>query len=505
MVTPSTSDDERQTSSPSRVSSGSDPAAPDGADAATRHAPASVPVGGRAVDGDGDLAGMPTQTSVTATRPLPAGDIADRIEGTALPPRRPTGDPGRWRAALVVSTGILVALTSFAAGMLAERDLLGTGSTSADSDAFGRVAEVGRLLEDEYYFRPDDPAERDAFRQRLVDDALSGMTQGLHEQDPYTDYLPPVEAGPAAAQLAGQYEGIGVTIQPVAGQLTVIAPFPGGPAERAGIRAGDILEAADGRPLADLGDGEAAQYVSGPAGTTVRLTVRRPGVAEPFEILVTRETIVQQQVVYGWLPDWRMAHIRITVFGDQTTPQLDAALDRAAADGAVGIVLDLRGNGGGWVTAAQETIGRFVPADRGPALFERSDATTGEQRPEPILAGPTAAHDTPLVVLVNAGTASAAEIVAGALRDYDRAMLVGEETFGKGSVQRVHTFDDGASARITIAEWLTPSGQHIPESGLTVDHRLAQPPDPEAGPDPQLSAASRVLSTGGWSEVTPRW
>jgi len=404
----------------------------------------------------------------------------------------------------VVATGLLIALTSFAAGMLTERDLVG-GSNPEESGDFARVAEVGALIEDEYYYRPSDPAEREAFRDKLVDDALAGMTAGLHEQDRFTSYLPPVQAGPAAAALAGEYEGIGVTIQPVDGALTVIAPTPGGPAERAGIRSGDVLEAADGRSLADVGDGEAARYVSGPAGTTVRLTVRRPGVATPFDVAITREKIVQQQVVYALLEPSRIAQIRIIVFGDQTTAQLDAALAQAAADGATGIVLDLRGNGGGWVTAAQETIGRFVPADRGPALYERTDAATGQQFPEPIIAGASQAYETPLAVLVDGGTASAAEIVAGALRDYGRASLVGQDTYGKGSVQRIHNFADGASARITIAEWLTPNGEHIPDSGLPVRYPIPQAPDPEAGPDPQLDGAVRALSTGGWSEIAPTW
>lgn len=454
---------------------------------------------------------------VEAGRPLPADPDASpaassvhpstadahkiRPESPATPRQRST--EGAWRTVLVAALGLLVALTSFAAGMLAERDLFESDTIAEVPGDFQRVAEVGALITDEYYYQPSDPEGQARFRQELEDAALDAMTASL--EDPYTDYLPPAEAAPVNAQLAGEYEGIGVTIQPIDGQLTVVAPVPGGPADRAGLRAGDVLQAADGRPLANLGDGEAARLVSGPAGTIVALTVSRPGVPEPFEVEVTREKIVQQVVRYELLQPSRVAHIRVIVFGDTTIAQFDEALHRAQADRAVGILLDLRDNGGGWVTAAQEMVGRFVPADRGPALYEDLGTGPTDARPEPILGGEVDAFETPLVVLVNAGTASASEIVAGALADYDRALLVGEPTFGKGSVQRVHDFPDGASARITIAEWLTPDREQIPGAGLALDVPIPLPPEPEAGTDPQLAGAARVLTTGAWSEAAPAW
>lgn len=167
--------------------------------------------------------------------------------------------------------------------------------------------------------------------------------------------------------------------------------------------------------------------------------------------------------------------IRILVFGDQTIEQLDEALQQARTDAVTGVVLDLRDNGGGWVTSAQETIGRFVPTEWGPALY-RDENPDPENAPEslPILSGGEEAYDLPLVVLVNEGTASASEIVAGALKDYGRAKIVGARTFGKGSVQRVHTFDDGSSARVTIAQWLTPQQHVIEDQGI--EPHIAIPP-----------------------------
>jgi carboxyl-terminal processing protease len=187
--------------------------------------------------------------------------------------------------------------------------------------------------------------------------------------------------------------------------------------------------------------------------------------------------------------------LQVTVFGDNTTAELDAALKQAQQDGAKGVILDLRNNGGGWVDSAQEMIGRFVPESSGPALYEQFDPDGSERTAQPIISGEVKMYDVPLIVLVNAGTASASEIVAGALRDYHRAEIVGERTFGKGSVQRVHDFQDGSSARITFAEWLTPSEGRIQGEGIEPDVVVDAGLD-GASVDNQLLSAINVL-TGG--------
>lgn len=373
-----------------------------------------------------------------------------------------------WRAVLMVSLGMLVTLVSFAAGMLTERNLQPGGLGTTGGEDFDRVETVGELLTSEYYYRPTDPAALEEFRRKLEYNALAGMTTPL--EDDYTSFLVPADAGPIAAHLSGEYEGIGVTIESRDGNLVVIAPIPGSPAERAGLLPGDVIEAADGRSLTGLTLDEAGTLVRGPAGSTVRLTIRRPGVADPFTLDVLREKLTQPAVSYEMQPGTTVAVIRISVFGDQTTSQLDGALKRAKEEGATGIVLDLRDNGGGWVTSAQEMLGRFVPVERGPALYRDEDPRP-DNTPEslPIISEGEQVYDLPLIVLVNQGTASASEIVAGALRDYGRAWVVGVRTFGKGSVQRVHTFEDGSSARITIAQWLTPAQQVIEAQGIQPD------------------------------------
>lgn len=424
---------------------------------------------------------------------------------TPHPPQPRRQSTAAWQWTLVISLGALITVTSFAAGILTERDLLQTGSRTvnegqpggveaSDATPFARLGEIYELIESEYYFRPKDEEDLEAFREDLENRAIQGMLSGL---DDNSAYLIPVEQAPVAEQLSGEYEGIGIWVESPNGEFTIVAPVPGSPAERAGLRAGDVIEEADGHSLRGVTQQDAIALLRGPAGTTVHLKIRRPGVPELLEFEVERQKIPLPAVAYRFLPEQKIAVVQVKLFGDKTTEELDQALAQARRDGAAGIILDLRNNGGGWVQSAQEMIGRFVPADAGPALYEDVDGDPDDpvMTPEPIIGGGEEVFDLPLVVLVNGGTASAAEIVAGALRDYERAVIVGEPTFGKGSVQRVHGFPDGASARITFALWLTPNRTLIEENGITPDITVAGGED--GGADPQLEAAIQQLLGGG--------
>jgi carboxyl-terminal processing protease len=401
---------------------------------------------------------------------------------------------------LLGTSAVLVALVGFMFGILAERDVFSQGGIaiggktilSAEPDAgnFDQLEEVRALIDAEYYYLPDDPAAREAFDQKLEYDAIRGMTEGL--QDDYTAFLPPSEQAPVAEQMSGEYDGIGVWVEYPDGKFQVVSPMPGSPAESAGIKAGDIILEADGHPLTGIGEEAALLLLRGPAGTSVTLTIQRLGVDSPITLQVVRDKIATPAVFYEFLPESGVARIQVTVFGDKTTEQLDAAIKSAHEDGATGIVLDLRNNGGGWVESAQDMIGRFVPPERGVALYEDTNPQDDHLDPEPIKAGSVTEYNLPLVVLVNDGTASASEIVAGALRDYGRAKIVGTETFGKGSVQHVHDFKDGSSARITFAEWLTPSKTAIQGQGLLPD-LYAENPAANSPQDTQLQAAIDVL------------
>jgi carboxyl-terminal processing protease len=387
-----------------------------------------------------------------------------------------------WQTALIVSVCLLIAVTSFGAGVLSEREFF---SDAASGGGGPTVEEIQDLLASESYYWPDDPAAQALLLQEIQESALRGAPAPIGDQ--YTEYLPPDDAQTANDQLQGQYGGIGVYIQIVEGAVTVDAPIAGSPAEAAGLQPGDVLLAADGHPLTGLTPDEAGAVVRGPVGTTVRLTVQRPGTDSPFEVDVERQKIEVPLVTYGLDPQTSVAVIRITDFGLKTTDELDAALERAQTDGAVGIVLDLRDNGGGYVSTAQQVIGRFVPADRGPALYEDDDPKEGNELDGlEIVGGGPEVFDLPLVVLVNGNTASASEIVTGALRDYGRATIVGEPTFGKGVVQRVHDFPDGSSLRVTFAIWLTPNGQPLEGVGIEPQIPIAPAEHPVVGADADL-------------------
>jgi carboxyl-terminal processing protease len=453
------------------------------------------------------------------------------MESPHEPEQQRGGGPSRtvWTALLALSAVALIAVVSFGSGIVAERYLfggnwLGTGRLSGTLDtdgnpqvdaAFPRQAEVREILEDEYFFLPASPEARatfwadleqgaiegmaiaaatpvesiDDYRRELDYGAARGMTEAL--ADDYTVFLEPLRGAPLRDELAGEYEGIGIWVEHPEGQFTIVAPIAGSPAARADLRAGDVIVAADGHDLSGLETDAAMALIRGPAGSSVLLTIRRPGVPELFDVTVNREAIEIPAVVYEAQADGKVARITVAIFGDNTTRELDAALKRAKEEGVAGMVLDLRGNGGGWVTSAQEVIGRLIPEDAGPALYQDLDLQDDDDLiSEPIVGGGETAFDLPLVVLIDGGTASAAEIVAGAVRDYERGTLVGEPSFGKGLVQRVHDFEDGSSARITFARWLTPDRHPIPDEGLTPD--IAVINDPEVAADLQLERAIEV-------------
>lgn len=404
----------------------------------------------------------------------------------------------------MVSMGVLIALTAFFLGALAQRewlpDQLGIESgISPGSDADGnldRLAQVEQLIADEYYGRPQADEDREAFWSGLEGSALTGLASGL---DGYSTYLPPEDQQQAANQLEGTFEGIGVWVATRDGKMTIVAPIPGSPAEEAGILAGDVILQIDGTSLEGLTETDALALLKGPAGEKVSLVLQR-GQEPPATMEVERRKIPVPVVTYSLDEEANVGIITIVVFGDKTAAELDSAIQAAKNDGVDGIVLDLRNNGGGWVQSAQETIGRFLPADSGPALWEDFDPSVdGDEIEQPIVAGDVNAYELPLVVLVNNGTASSAEIVAGALNDYERATIVGQETFGKGSVQRVHEFDDGSSFRLTFAHWLTPDQHAIDKEGISPDIEVAETPPNEVG-DTQMDAAIQLLTS---SPATP--
>lgn len=331
----------------------------------------------------------------------------------------------------------------------------------------------------------------------LIDAALAGELAAVH--DPYTLLFRPAAYRKFVAFLDGsQFGGIGIeaTIEPPA-TLLVSSVFPGDPAEKAGVLEGDVITAIDGHSALGLTDDQLGSLLRGKPGTTVRLSLRRNGVDLAQPIAIVRARIVPPEVIARMLPD-RVGYLQLRTFGEQSGDQIARALDRLRAQGAQAYMLDLRGNGGGYRDAAIDVASHFIKS--GPVVVVRSRGgarTTYPARKVPFVANP-------LVVLVDHDTASASEIVAGAIEDDRTGTLVGERTFGKALVQEVFPLPDAFAMKVTTARYFTPSGRDINGVGILPDIVLAEPKDArigQPGADPQLDRGLAVLR--GTSGVAP--
>lgn len=323
--------------------------------------------------------------------------------------------------------------------------------------------------------------------ERLMQASLRGMVAGLG--DAHTGYLDPFQVQQSDLSLAGEYEGIGAWVDPTSEYLTIVAPMEGSPAEAAGLLAGDRVIAVDGQDMTGVDGNVVISYILGPAGTDVTLTIEREEEAEPFDVTVTRAQIVVASVT-GEMLEENIAYIQLQTFGADTAGELRAVLQELLAQNPIGIILDLRNNGGGYLNTAVSVASEFI--GEGVALHE--EFGDGSTQSYDIRDGGLAT-DIPLIILVNGGTASASEIVAGAVQDYGRGILVGETTFGKGSVQIGQDLSNGQGAlRITIARWLTPDMRQIHGLGLEPDVAIELTEDDiNAGLDQVLDAAIQLL------------
>ncbi len=355
-----------------------------------------------------------------------------------------------------------------------------TGTPESLSQTFKPFWETWDLVHSSYVDQPVDDTT-------LMRGAIRGMLDSLG--DPHTSYMSPEEFDQANTALEGEYDGIGAIVDITGEYLTIVSPMPGSPAEKAGLKVGDVIIAVDGEDMTGVDGNIVLSKVKGPAGTQVKLTIRREGVEQPLDITVTRAKIQQSSVTYRML-DSGVAYIQLSNFGDKTTQDLKSALKELLAQNPKGLVLDLRYNGGGYLETAVEVTSQFI--NSGNVLLEEyGDGTRTEYS---ALKGGLAL-DIPMVVLVNEGSASASEITAGALQDAGRAKLVGVTTYGKGTVQNWTALKDKQGAvRITIAHWLTPKERQINGKGLTPDVEVQMTEeDYTAGRDPQLDKAVELL------------
>lgn len=339
--------------------------------------------------------------------------------------------------------------------------------------------EAWDILHEYYVEQPLDDTE-------LMRGSIRGLVDSLG--DPHSSYMDPIEFEQANATLEG-YEGIGAWVDTDTEYLTILAPIPGSPAEEVGLLPGDEVVAIDGEDMTGIDGNLVIQRILGPAGTTVHLTIRREGESELLEFEIERARIVIP-TVEGEILEEGIAYIQLLSFAETTSEDLRAMLDDLISDDTRGLILDLRNNAGGYLSSAINVTSEFI--DEGIVVIERyGDGTEEIHRARE----GGLATEIPLVVLINAGTASASEIVAGAIQDYERGLLVGETTFGKGSVQQwIALSSDQGAIRVTIAQWYTPDNRLIHEQGLTPDVEITLTLEEwEAGNDTQLEAAIELI------------
>ncbi len=321
----------------------------------------------------------------------------------------------------------------------------------------------------------------------LMQGAIRGMMDSL--DDPHSSYMDPFQFNQANISLEGEYEGIGAWVDPNEEYLTIVSPMPNSPAEEVGLKPGDAIIAVNGDDMTGVDGNLVIRKVMGPAGTSVTLTIQREGVAEPFDVEVTRAAITIPSVESRML-EGDIGYLHLFTFGDESTPELRQALKDLLDQNPKGLIFDLRNNGGGALRTAIEVASEFI--GDGVVMYEEygdgtRDTYTAQRG--------GMATDIPLVVLINEGSASASEIVAGAIQDRDRGQLVGTTSFGKGSVQQWIPLDnDQGAVRVTIARWLTPDERTISEIGLEPDVVVEMTQeDVQAGLDPQLDKAVELL------------
>ncbi|HLF28670.1 MAG TPA: S41 family peptidase [Anaerolineae bacterium] len=343
------------------------------------------------------------------------------------------------------------------------------------------LEEAYNLIKAQYYGEVPEDAQ-------LAYGAIRGMLQRLG--DDYTSFLDPAIVKIEEEDASGAFEGIGAFVRINNSQrVELVRIIKGSPAEQVGLRAGDQIAAVDGESIIGFGIYEAIALIRGPAGSQVRLTIQRPDAEAPFEITVTRARI-ETPLVEARMIGSDVAYVSLTDFQVVTAAErLNTEIEALLARNPKGLILDLRGNPGGFLDEAIDVADLFL--NEGLVMIERQrDGGEETFRSDSGDAG----EETPLVVLVDGGSASASEIVAGAVQDRDRGVLIGTLTFGKGSVQRVNTLSDGSQLRVTIARWFTPNNRAIHGEGLEPDIVVA--PGENASQDPQLDRAVEYLRTG---------
>jgi len=352
------------------------------------------------------------------------------------------------------------------------------GKNDVDFSLYWRVWD---LLKEKYV----DKNSLDA--QKLMYNSIQGMLKATG--DPYSDFFDPEQSNDFSQDLLGSFEGIGAELGVKDKILTVIAPLDGSPAQKAGLLAGDKIIKIGDKISSDLGIDEAVNQIRGKKGTEVKLTILRNGENDTREITIVRNVIVVKSVKLEFKPD-DIAYLKISKFGDTTSNEFNDAVKQIISKGAKDIILDLRNNPGGYLNASVEIASKMIP--KGQLVVSEED--NAGKKDSLYTTGGDKLSSIPTVVLINEGSASAAEILAGALRDDQKITLIGKKSFGKGSVQELIKLPQSSSVKITVAKWMTPNGDYIMEKGINPDIEVDLTSDDyNNNRDPQLDKAIEVI------------
>jgi carboxyl-terminal processing protease len=385
---------------------------------------------------------------------------------------------------------VVVTATLFGIGgyTLGEKKSPASAVAGADLAPFWKAWQI---LDSQYFGGTDKAKE--------VSGAISGLVGSVN--DPYTVYLPPSQNSVFQADLQGSFGGIGAELAVKNSQLTIMSVLSATPAEKAGLKAQDVIVKIDGKAVATQSFTDAIAAIRGSVGSVVTLNIARADVEAPFDVKVTRDTITVKSVTTATIgANSDVAYIKVAQFGADTAAAFKGALKDVVASGKKGAVIDLRDNPGGYVQAVEEMIGMVIPAtvqsdqknlkDRiAVVIHNKNGSQDREAAGSDVVAG-----TLPLTVLVNGGSASASEIFSGAMKDYKRATVIGTKTFGKGSEQDLLDLGNGGTIKVTIAKWFTPLGTGIDGTGLQPDVTLALPTDVTASTsDIQVQKALEFL------------
>jgi carboxyl-terminal processing protease len=330
----------------------------------------------------------------------------------------------------------------------------------------------------------------DLNQEDLVNGSVGGMVDALG--DPHTIFIDSKQATISRSSLEGSFEGIGATIEMQAGLLTIVSPIKGTPADKAGLIPGDVILRVNDTIIQNMDVNQAVQLIRGPKGTKVKLLIQRAKQA-PFELELIRDKIVTPFVESKMIENTQLAYIRLNQFGATAPDELRAALRTLMAQKPTGLILDLRSDPGGYLSAAVDIASQFIKGNQTVLIEKDKQGIAQELKSQ----NGGLALDIPMVLLVDKGSASASEILSAALKDYKRATLIGTKTYGKGSVQNVHTLSDNSELNVTIAHFFSPLGNEINDVGV-LPHIEVVPTDDDIANkrDPQLDRAVQFLQTG---------